>query len=274
MLASAAAHLRDEFQRRGVDAVPLPRRGRAVVEDVAEVDPRARAHNLHAAHPHGEVRLLDDVVRVDRGGEARPAWRARARGGVRSEAAGRGPRVGPTRQRKEGRRPLVSLWCRTGAAVELGLGREEREPACGKGRGAGRRARAFEQQATGWAATSATAPLRTHGGHVDALLLVVPVLPGECLLLLGPARAHRSSEGTATACCSCAVGPVVTHRAPGEADILREVREPLRRVLRRGRGGTRTHARHADSRGACGWASPHVFHPNQRTGKAGRARAR
>lgn len=93
--------LGDELESRGVDAVPLPRRRRAVVEDVAQVDPRAGAHDLDAAHAHGEVRLLDDVVRVDGGGERRPAWVV---GGPEKESeAVRG---------KEGERGLCVCWRR------------------------------------------------------------------------------------------------------------------------------------------------------------------
>src|SRR5512132_4331335 len=62
-----------ELERAGVDAEALPRRLRAVVEDVAEMAAAGRADDLLAHHP---VALVDphlDGVERRRLGEARPA---------------------------------------------------------------------------------------------------------------------------------------------------------------------------------------------------------
>src|SRR3989454_472900 len=64
---------RDEAQRRGVDAVAQARRRRAVVEQVAQVGIRVRRADLGAHHEERPVRLLLDVLGLERLGEARPA---------------------------------------------------------------------------------------------------------------------------------------------------------------------------------------------------------
>src|SRR5579859_288258 len=84
-------HGRDVYRRRGralsggallgrlqlehgrVDAVTLPGRAGAVVEDVPEMRLAGVAEHLGAPHPEAAVRLLANIFAGDRGGKARPA---------------------------------------------------------------------------------------------------------------------------------------------------------------------------------------------------------
>src|SRR5262249_4763919 len=65
--------LRLEVERRRVHAVALPRRLRAVVEDVAEVAAAAAAEDLRAPHHEAAVVFVRNAFGRDRLGEARPA---------------------------------------------------------------------------------------------------------------------------------------------------------------------------------------------------------
>src|SRR5262245_42831947 len=71
--ASGSLFTRLEPQRRRVHAIPLPRRLRAVVEDVPEVRVAAAAHDLGAAHEPAVVRVLGHAALRHRRPEARPA---------------------------------------------------------------------------------------------------------------------------------------------------------------------------------------------------------
>src|SRR5690606_8104689 len=64
---------RDEAQARAVDAVAQPGRRRTVLEHVAEVAVAVLATHLGARHVQLVVRAFDDVARLQRTREARPA---------------------------------------------------------------------------------------------------------------------------------------------------------------------------------------------------------
>src|SRR5262245_49862212 len=77
---SALTRLRDGFplrlhepHGRGVHAVAKPCRLRTVVEHMAEMRITPPARNRRPGHPEAAVGLLDDVLRVERRPEARPA---------------------------------------------------------------------------------------------------------------------------------------------------------------------------------------------------------
>ena len=76
-----------EVECGGVDAVAQSCRGRAVVEDVAEVTAAGGAHDLGPGHPVARVRLGHDAVERRRLEEARPA-RARVELRLRAEELG------------------------------------------------------------------------------------------------------------------------------------------------------------------------------------------
>ena len=62
-----------QLQRRGIDAVALARRARAVGEEVSEVAAAVRTQDLRPDHPVARVRLLLDRLLGRRCEERRPA---------------------------------------------------------------------------------------------------------------------------------------------------------------------------------------------------------
>src|SRR4051812_40634455 len=62
-----------EFQRRRVDAVPLPRRSRSVREHVAEMRIALCAQDLGSPHPMRRVGLRPNIVLVGWHPETRPS---------------------------------------------------------------------------------------------------------------------------------------------------------------------------------------------------------
>ena len=109
------SHLRDVPHRgksTGVDAVPLARRVRPIVEDVAKVPPARTADNFEPRNAHGKVSVDFDVF-GDSVGEARPT-RTRIKLRVRHEQRGTAPAasIGAVVTRQHigpGKRPLSAL---------------------------------------------------------------------------------------------------------------------------------------------------------------------
>src|SRR5437899_11568758 len=60
-LGSEDRLLRTEFERRGVDAVPQPRRPRPVIEHVPQVGTAVGTFDLRAAHEQAPILLLANI---------------------------------------------------------------------------------------------------------------------------------------------------------------------------------------------------------------------
>src|SRR2546422_1006301 len=72
-LGSEGGLLRTEFERRGVDAVPQPRRPRPVIEHVPQVGTAVGTFDLRAAHEQAPILLLANISFLNGRPETRPA---------------------------------------------------------------------------------------------------------------------------------------------------------------------------------------------------------
>src|SRR2546427_1434960 len=72
-LGSEGGILRTEFERRGVDAVPQPRRPRPVIEHVPQVGTAVGTFDLRAAHEQAPILLLANISFLNGRPETRPA---------------------------------------------------------------------------------------------------------------------------------------------------------------------------------------------------------
>src|SRR3989475_4680268 len=72
-LGSEGGLLRTEFERRGVDAVPQPRRPRPVIEHVSQVGTAVGTFDLRAAHEQAPILLLANISFLNGRPETRPA---------------------------------------------------------------------------------------------------------------------------------------------------------------------------------------------------------
>src|SRR2546425_64735 len=72
-LGSEGGLVRTEFERRGVDAVPQPRRPRPVIEHVPQVGTAVGTFDLRAAHEQAPILLLANISFLNGRRETRPA---------------------------------------------------------------------------------------------------------------------------------------------------------------------------------------------------------